>query len=71
MSAVTRITGDQVDSASEAYRLECEARELLRRNTTDRREYLAAVERKRGTEACEELKAVFLKLWEAKPRKGA
>lgn len=68
MTTVTLITGEQVDSASEPYRLECEARELLRRNTTDRREYFAAVERKRGTEACEELKAAFLKLWEARPR---
>lgn len=68
MAAVILLDGREVDSASEAYRLECEARELLRRNTTDRREYLAAVERKRGTEACEELKAVFLKLWEGRPR---
>jgi len=70
MTTVTLITGQQADTSSEEYRLECEARQLLRRNTVDRREYLAAVERKRGAEACKALKDVFLKLWEAKPRKG-
>lgn len=68
MTTVTLTTGEQVDSASEAWRLETEARELLRRNTNDRREYFAAVERKRGVDAVEQLKAVFLKLWEAKKR---
>ncbi len=68
MTTVTLITGEQVDSASEEWRLECEARELLRRNTTDRREYFDAVERTRGAEAVDQLKAVFMKLWERRPR---
>lgn len=68
MTTVTLHDGRQVDSASEEWRLETEARELLRRNTNARREYLDAVERKRGAEACEQLKAVFLKLWERRPR---
>ncbi len=69
MTTVTLITGEQVDSASEAYRLECEARELLRgRSTQDRREYLAIVERKRGTQAADALKAAIQKLWEESKR---
>lgn len=68
MTTVTLITGEQVDSSSEEWRLETEARELLRRNTVDRREYLAAVERKRGADAADRLKAVFMKLWEARKR---
>lgn len=68
MTTVTLIDGRQVDSASEDWRLETEARELLRRNTAERREYLATVERKRGEQAAETLKAVFLKLWERRVR---
>ncbi len=68
MPAVTLIDGRQVDSSSEDWRLETEARELLRRNTAERREYLATVERKRGEQAAEALKAVFLKLWEERKR---
>ena len=68
MTTVQLIDGRQVDSASEDWRLETEARELLRWGTLERREYLATVERKRGTKACDELKAVFMKLWEARPR---
>lgn len=65
---VILIDGRQVDSACEEWRLECEARELLRRNTRERREYLDVVERKRGAAACDALKGVFMKLWEAKKR---
>lgn len=68
MTTVTLISGRQVDSASEEWRIETEARELLRRNTVDRREYFDAVERKRGADACQALKAVFMKLWEARAK---
>ena len=68
MTTVTLHDGRQVDSSSEEWRLETEARELLRWGTLERREYLAAVERKRGAQACEQLKAVFMKLWERRVR---
>lgn len=68
MTTVTLITGEQVDSASEAWRLETEARELLHWGTLERREYLATVERKRGPEAAKALNDAFLMLWEARKR---
>lgn len=68
MTTVTLLDGRQVDSSSEEWRLETEARELMRWGTLERREYFATVERKRGAKACEQLKAVFMKLWEARPR---
>lgn len=70
MTAVTLHDGRQVDSASEEHRLECEARELLRkgRSTAFRRDYLANVERSRGTQAADQLRDLVLKLWEAKKR---
>ena len=70
MTTVTLITGEQVDSASEQWRLETEARELLRkgRTTAFRRDYLANVERSRGTQAADQLRDMVLKLWEARPQ---
>lgn len=46
---VTLIDGTQVDSASEAWRLECEARHVLAMpNIYTRRLYLAEVTKRRG-----------------------
>lgn len=70
MTTVTLITGEQVDSASEEWRLETEARELLRkgRTTAFRRDYLANVERSRGTDAANKLRELVLKIWEGNKR---
>lgn len=70
MTTVTLITGEQVDSASEEWRLETEARELLRkgRTTEFRRDYLANVERSRGTDAANKLRDLVLKIWEGRQR---
>ena len=52
MSDVTLIDGCQVDSDSEAWRHECEARSVAHiPSTQQRHEYVDAVTRKRGAEA--------------------
>lgn len=63
--------GRQVDSASEAWRHECEARMVAERPTLEqRREYLDAVERRRGKAAADELRATMKALWSARKREG-
>ena len=62
--AVTLNTGTVVCSSCPAWRLECEAKEVLRKPTLEeRREYLAGVEKRRGLRAVEELKAVMTTEW--------
>lgn len=56
MTMVTLHTGEQVDSASEAWRAECEARHILAMAMPQRDEFFQAVERKRGTDATKALK---------------
>jgi hypothetical protein len=64
---VTLLDGTSVCSSCEAWRHETEARWVLARPTTqDRRAYLEAVERKRGTPAADHLRATILLLWEAR-----
>lgn len=69
-NTVTLIDGRQVSSASPEWRAECLQRHnhmqtMGRLRTTDgRREYIAAVARKEGTEAAERLKREFLRLWD-------
>jgi len=66
---VTLIDGRQVDSASEDWRHECEARAIAARPTlAERREYLDLVERRRGKPAADRLRATMKQLWEAKQR---
>jgi len=49
MGTVTLIDGREVDSASEEWRAECEARHVLSmRDIGRRREYLAAITKRRG-----------------------
>lgn len=48
MSTVALHSGEQVDSASEAWRAECEARFALRMSFDRRTRYLAAVHQMRG-----------------------
>jgi hypothetical protein len=56
--------GTQVDSASEAWRHECEARAVMRQPTTEaRREWLAVIEQKRGKAAADQLRETIRTLW--------
>jgi hypothetical protein len=56
--------GTVVDSASEAWRAECEARHVLRLPTKMRRyDYLDRVEGKRGKASREALQAAVMALW--------
>lgn len=69
MGAVMLLDGREVDSSSEEHRHECEARYIAARPTLgDRREYLDLVERKRGKDAADRLRATMKKLWEARKR---
>ena len=56
--AVTLRDGRVVSSSSEAWRLECEARAILKRR--DRKEYLEKVREKRGVDAAVELRNEML-----------
>lgn len=68
MSIVTLIDGRQVDSASEEWRHECEARAIAARPTlAERREYLDLVERKRGHASADRLRETMKQLWKARP----
>lgn len=63
--------GEQVDSASESWRAECEARALLRMPSRDRRiGYLVRVEKKRGEESRAALEALALEIWQGMRRAG-
>ena len=55
---VTLRNGRVVSSSSEAWRLECEARTILKRR--DRKEYLEKVRQKRGVDAAVELRNEML-----------
>ena len=55
---VTLRDGRVVSSSSEAWRLECEARTILKRR--DRKEYLEKVRQKRGVDAAVELRNEML-----------
>jgi len=56
--SVTLRDGRIVSSSSEAWRLECEARTILKRR--DRKEYLEKVRLKRGVDAAVELRNEML-----------
>ena len=56
--AVTLRDGRVVSASSEAWRLECEARTILRRK--DRKEYLEKVREKRGVDAAVKLRNEML-----------
>jgi hypothetical protein len=61
---VTLHDGREVGSYSEEWRLECEAKAVVRLPTLDRRrKYLDAVKEKRGTKAWNELQDRILSLW--------
>jgi hypothetical protein len=69
MSTVRLIDGTEVDSASEAYRHECEARTIAARPTLDeRRAYLHSVEQSRGKTEADRLRTTMGLIWDAKKR---
>jgi hypothetical protein len=66
---VTLLDGRQVDSASEEWRHETEARAIAAlRTTADRRIWLEDIERRRGKAAADQLRATVGALWKAKQR---
>lgn len=66
MNPVTLHDGRQVDSSSEDWRAECEARTVLRMpGKPARRAYLAAVEKRRGVEAADRLAGLIQAVWRA------
>lgn len=67
---VTLIDGSQVSNYSEAWRCECEARHVLAMPTVlARREYLAAIRKRRGDVAGAKLEALVRAVW-AKAREN-
>lgn len=61
---VTLIDGTQADSASEAYRHECEARAIATLPTlADRRAWLESVEKRRGKDEADRLRKTMTALW--------
>lgn len=70
MGTVTLIDGRQVDSYSEDWRAECEARHVLSiPNILARREYLAAITKRRGEKAGKELADLVRAVWEHNRRR--
>lgn len=69
MPTVSLLDGRQVDSASEEWRHECEARAIVELPTlVDRRMYLDEVERRRGSDAAKRLRDTMMQIWEARKR---
>lgn len=67
MTTVTLIDGREVDSASEDWRHETEARMVVDRPTLgERRAYLEVVERRRGKAEADRLRATMNALWRAR-----
>lgn len=52
-----------IDTYSEAWRRECEARDLLSKPLQERRKHLALVEEKRGLQALYYLQEEMLRIW--------
>ena len=59
--------GREVDSYSEEWRHECLARSVVAiRSVEQRREWLAAFEKRHGSEAAEKLRGTVRALWEGR-----
>lgn len=66
----TLIDGRQVDSSSEDWRHECEARYVSAMPKRQQRlDYVAAIERRRGTAEAERLRATARVIWDQKAAK--
>lgn len=67
MPSVTLVDGRQVDSSSEEWRHEAEARAIAKLPTlAERRAWLDDIERKRGKAVADRLRRTMRKLWETK-----
>lgn len=67
MNLVTLVDGRQVDSATDEWRHECEARAIAALPTLgDRRAWLETLEKRRGKTAADKLRATMRQLWEAR-----
>ena len=59
--------GSTVSSYSEDWRADCEAREILAMaSKSERQAYLERVEKRRGQPATDRLRAVIMRVWEAR-----
>lgn len=66
MKTVTLVDGREVDSSSEGWRHECEARSILALPTlAERRAHLEALEKRRGKAEADRLRSTMLALHEA------
>lgn len=66
MPLVRLLDGREVDSASEEWRHETEARAIAKlRTLAERRQCLEGIELKRGKEAADRLRATLKALWDA------
>ena len=65
MTTARLINGTEVDTASEAWRHECEARAILALPTlAERRAWMETIERKRGMPAANALRLTMRAIWE-------
>lgn len=65
MNPATLSDGTVVDSSSPEWRLECEAKAILRLEFNLRKSHLEDIEKKRGTPARKELEAAIVRIWTA------
>lgn len=63
MNTKTLIDGSQVDSSSEAWRAECEARAVLDIPLAQRQAFFVAVAKQRGRDAAMDLKGLVGRVW--------
>ena len=69
-TTVALVSGEVVDSGSESWRIECEARHLLRMTKEARADAMASREKIRGKAATDELMAVMRAVYDdAKKRR--
>lgn len=67
MNTVALLDGRQVDSASEEWRHECEARYIAALpSLAQRREWIQALEHRRGKAEADRLRTTMKALWKAK-----
>lgn len=67
MTLVRLLSGEEVDSSSEAWRHECEGRAIAALPTlAERRAWLGEIERRRGKDAADRLRETMRALWSRK-----
>jgi hypothetical protein len=71
MTLVRLLSGEEVDSSSEAWRHECEARAIAALPTlAERRACLGDIELRRGKDAADRLRETMRALWSRKTEAG-